>query len=216
MMKHALTVLLLLVFFTSCGGPASAEELDTPPLYDPDNPPAAVVEEPPAFQEAPAPIEPPLATAQRKVIAGLFTRINRNLGAEKAERYASHVLDAGKLFGVDPLVLASILVRESRANASAKNRSNIGLMQVNWKAHEKNLPRAFPEIRTVKDLFDPRNNILAGAWIFSCYHKSSGGDLAKSLKKYVGGGTGYVEKVLSAYRTLKNDIATLAASAETP
>jgi soluble lytic murein transglycosylase-like protein len=215
-MKRALTALLLLVFFTLLGGLASAEELDTPPLYDPDNPPAAIVEEPPVPEEAPAPVEPPLVTAQRKAIAALFTRINKNLAAEKAERYASHVLDAGKLFGVDPLVLASILVRESRANASAKNRSNIGLMQVNWKAHEKNLPKAFPGIRSVRDLFDPRNNILAGAWIFSCYHRSAGGDLAKSLKKYVGGGSGYVEKVLSAYRTLKNDIATLAASAESP
>jgi len=42
-MKRALTALLLLVFFTFPGGLASAEELDTPPLYDPDNPPAAIV-----------------------------------------------------------------------------------------------------------------------------------------------------------------------------
>ena len=216
MMKHALTVLLLLVFFTFRAGLASAEELDTPPLYDPNSPPVVVSEEPSVPEEAPPLPEPPLVTAQRKAIAALFTRINKSLGAEKAERYAGHVLDAGKLFGIDPLVVASILIRESRANASAKNRSNIGLMQVNWKAHEKNLPTAFPEIRTVKDLFDPRNNILAGAWIFSCYHKSAGGDLSKSLKKYVGGNSGYVEKVLSAYRTLKNDLATLAASAASP
>ena len=215
-MKNALTLLLLLGFFTLAGGLASAEELDTPPLYDPNNPPAAAVEEPPLPEVAPAPVEPPLVTAQRKAIAALFCRINKNLGAEKAERYADHVLDAGRLFGVDPLIVASILVRESRVNASAKNRSNIGLMQVNWKAHEKNLPRAFPDIRNVKDLFDPKNNILAGAWIFSCYHRSSGGDLAKSLKKYVGGNSGYVEKVLSAYRTLRNDLATLAASAASP
>jgi soluble lytic murein transglycosylase-like protein len=214
-MKSTLSVLFLLVFLTLPGGAALAEELDTPPLYDPSNPPAVIAEEEPVREE-PAPAEDPLVTAQRKAIAALFSRMNRNLGAEKAERFAGHVLEAGTLFGVDPLVVASILVRESRANPSAQSRSNIGLMQVNWKAHAPSLPKAFPSIRTVKDLFDPRNNILAGAWIFSCYHKSSGGDLAKSLKKYVGGGGGYVEKVLSAYRTLKGDIAALAASAATP
>ncbi|MFA0887794.1 MAG: transglycosylase SLT domain-containing protein [Synergistales bacterium] len=215
-MKSTLSVLLLLAFLTLSGGSALAEELDTPPLYDPSNPPpVAMVEEEP-LQEEPPPAEAPLVTAQRKAIAALFSRMNKKLGTEKAERFAGHVLEAAGLFGVDPLVVASILVRESRANPSAQSRSNIGLMQVNWKAHASNLPRAFPSIRTVKDLFDPRNNILAGAWIFSCYHKSSGGDLSKSLKKYVGGGSGYVEKVLSAYRTLKGDIASLAASAETP
>ena len=210
-MKNTLTVLFLLLALSLSGGAATAEELDTPPLYDPDNPPVVIVEEIPAVEEAP-PVEAPHKIAQRKAIANLFSRMNKNLGAEKAERYANHVLEASSLFGVDPLVIASILVRESRANASARNRSNIGLMQVNWTAHAPNLPKAFPAIRTVADLFDPRNNILAGAWIFSCYHKSSGGDLSKSLKKYVGGGSGYVEKVLSAYRVLKGDAQALAAT----
>ena len=210
-MKSTLSVLLLLAFITLSGGTALAEELDTPPLYDPSNPPpAAVVPEPEPEPVPPAPAENPLLSAQRKAIANLFSRMNKKLGREKAERFADHVLEAGKVFGVDPLVVASILVRESRANPQAKAQSNIGLMQVNWKAHSRSLPKAFPSIKTVTDLFDPRNNILAGAWIFSCYHKSSGGDLAKSLKKYVGGGSGYTEKVLSAYRTLKEDLKALA------
>jgi soluble lytic murein transglycosylase-like protein len=209
--KSTLTLLLLILMLALAWGAANAEELDTPPLYDPDNPPVVIVEEEPVVEEEP-PAEAPQKVAERKAIAALFARMNKKLDAEKAERYANHVLEAGALFGVDPLVVASILVRESRANASAKNRSNIGLMQVNWKAHASNLPRAFPGIRTVTDLFDPRNNILAGAWIFSCYHKSSGGDLSKSLKKYVGGSSSYVEKVLSAYRTLKGDTQALAAT----
>jgi soluble lytic murein transglycosylase-like protein len=210
--KSTLTVLLLVFSLSLAAGAAHAEELDTPPLYDPENPPVVIVEEEPVVEEAP-PAENPLVTAQRTAIAGLFARMNRNLGPEKAERYANHVLEAGNLFGIDPLIVASILVRESRANASAKNRSSIGLMQVNWKAHAKNLPKAFPGIQTVKDLFDPRNNILAGSWIFSCYHKSAGGDLSKSLKKYLGGnGTKYVERVMSAYRTLKGDTQALAAT----
>ena len=210
-MKSTLTLLLLILMLALAGGAANAEELDTPPLYDPDSPPGFIGEQAPAGEESP-PADNPRVTAQRKAIAALFARMNRKLGAEKAEKYANHVLEAGALFGVDPLVVASILVRESRANASAKNRSNIGLMQVNWKADASNLPRAFAGIRTVTDLFDPRNNILAGAWIFSCYHKSSGGDLSKSLKKYVGGSSSYVEKVLSAYRTLKGDTQALAAT----
>ncbi len=209
-MKGLPTVLLSFLFLFAVAGPLCAEELDTPPLYDPDNPPAVLVEEAVVSEDA-APAEDPLVVAQRTAIAGLFARMNKKLGPEKAERYAAHVLEAGKLFGVDPLVIASILVRESRANASAKNRSNIGLMQVNWKAHASNLSQAFPSIKKLEDLFNPRNNILAGAWIFSCYHKSSGGDLSKSLKKYVGGGSKYVEKVMSAYRTLKSDFAALSA-----
>jgi len=211
--KSTLTLLLLILTLALAGGAANAEELDTPPLYDPDNPPVVIVEEEPVVEETPPPAEAPQKVAQRKAIAALFARMNKKLGAEKAEKYANHVLEAGALFGVDPLVVASILVRESRANPSARNRSSIGLMQVNWKAHAKNLPKAFPGIRTVTDLFDPRNNILAGAWVFSCYHKSSGGDLAKSLKKYLGGnGTKYVERVMSAYRTLKGDAQALAAT----
>jgi soluble lytic murein transglycosylase-like protein len=76
-------------------------------------------------------------------------------------------------------------------------------MQINWKAHRTGLTSSFSGIDSRTDIYDPKKNILAGTYIFSCYLRSSGGDVQKALKRYVGGNAPrYVSGVINCRKEL--------------
>lgn len=148
--------------------------------------------------------ELPSSTIQ--VIVSAFTRVNRSLNATTAVSYAVSILEAAERFGVHPFMVASIIIRESTVKQSARSRYAYGLMQINWKAHRKGLKAAFNHIQTLDDLLQPRNNILAGTWIFSWYMKSSGGNIDRALAKYLGrSGRKYIKRVLAGYQEMLNE-----------
>jgi soluble lytic murein transglycosylase-like protein len=135
---------------------------------------------------------------RKEAIAEFFQEKNKHLGAERAESYAHYVLEAAHTFGVDPFLIAAIIIKESRVRDSAKSRVAYGLMQINWKVHRHNIGKAFSHIRTLTEMMKPKNNILVGTYIFSCYLSSSNGDLGRALLKYYGGkNVKYVNKIYS-------------------
>jgi len=141
-----------------------------------------------------------VSSAKIQVIVSAFTRVNRALDQATAALYATHVIEASENFGVHPFMIASIIIRESTVKPNARSRYAYGLMQINWKAHRKGLKKAFSDIRTLEDMIKPRNNIMAGTWIFSWYLKSSNGDINKALAKYLGRtGKKYINRVLAGY-----------------
>jgi soluble lytic murein transglycosylase-like protein len=144
-----------------------------------------------------------VSSARIQVIVSAFTRVNRGLDQTIAASYASHVLEASESFGIHPFMIASIIIRESTVKPNARSRYAYGLMQINWKAHRNGLKKAFSQIQTLEDLLKPRNNILAGTWIFSWYLKSSNGDIKKALAKYLGRtGSKYINRVLAGYNAM--------------
>jgi hypothetical protein len=141
-----------------------------------------------------------------EVIVSAFTRVNRSLDRSTATVYAAHVLEASGEFGVHPFMIASLIIRESTVKQNARSRHAYGLMQINWKAHRASLKKAFSAIQTLDDLLQPRNNILAGTWIFSWYLKSSGGDMDQALSKYLGRtGKKYVARVMGGFQEMLKD-----------
>ena len=151
-------------------------------------------------------MEQEVSSAKVLVIASAFTRANRNLDQAQAARYGEHILEAAERFGVHPFMVASIIIRESTVKQNARSRYAYGLMQVNWKAHRKGLKAAFNHIQTLDDLLQPRNNILAGTWIFSWYLRSCGGSTDKALAKYLGrSGKKYIKRVLALYNEMLGD-----------
>ena len=157
----------------------------------------------------PAPLadESPPKGLEAEVIVSAFTRANNSLDRPTASKYARHVLEAAGEFGVDPFMIASIIIRESTVRQNARSRYALGLMQINWKAHRKGLTKAFHEINTADDLLKPRNNVLAGTYIFSWYLKSCGGDVDRALSRYLGrSGRKYVSKVLLCAQDMKKEL----------
>lgn len=145
--------------------------------------------------------ELPSSTIQ--VIVSAFTRVNGNLDESTAASYAVNIIEAAERFGVHPFMVASIIIRESTVKQNARSRYAYGLMQINWKAHRKGLKAAFNHIQTLDDLLQPRNNILAGTWIFSWYLKSSEGNIDRALAKYLGrSGKKYIRRVLAGYHEM--------------
>lgn len=162
--------------------------------------------ESPALETKPSQEQPELSSSTIQVIVSAFTRVNRSLDRSTAASYAVSILEAAERFGVHPFMVASIIIRESTVKQNARSRCAYGLMQINWKAHRKGLKAAFNHIQTLDDLLQPRNNILAGTWIFSWYLKSSGGNIDRALAKYLGrSGKKYIRRVLAGYHQMLDE-----------
>jgi len=92
-------------------------------------------------------------------------------------QYDEYFEEAAKKYNVDPKWLKSIAAAESSWNQNAVSRAGAkGLMQV--------MPSNF---RDGEKPFDPRDNIMAGARVFSWAMQQSGGDFDEALRYYNGG-----------------------------
>ena len=140
---------------------------------------------------------------KKGVIAEQLLKSNAELDAAKAAVWANFIMDASDEFGVDPFMISAIIVKESGAQSNVRSRTSHGLMQINWKARRTGLTSSFSGIDSRTDIYDPKKNILAGTYIFSCYLRSSGGDVQKALKRYVGGNAPrYVSGVINCRKEL--------------
>ena len=140
---------------------------------------------------------------KKGVIAEQLLKSNAELDAAKAAVWANFIMDASDEFGVDPFMISAIIVKESGAQSNVRSRTSHGLMQINWKAHRTGLTSSCSGIDSRTDIYDPKKNILAGTYIFSCYLRSSGGDVQKALKRYVGGNAPrYVSGVINCRKEL--------------
>lgn len=97
-------------------------------------------------------------------------------GTAPAE-YDQYFLDAAKKYNVDPRWLKAIAAGESSWDQNAVSKAGAkGLMQV--------MPGNF---QPGENPFDPRDNIMAGARVFSWAMQSANGDLDEALRYYNGG-----------------------------
>ncbi|KVJ87441.1 lytic transglycosylase domain-containing protein [Enterobacter asburiae] len=92
-------------------------------------------------------------------------------------QYDEYFEEAAKKYNVDPKWLKSIAAAESSWDQNAVSKAGAkGLMQV--------MPSNFQE---GEKPFDPRDNIMAGARVFSWAMQQSGGDIDEALRYYNGG-----------------------------
>ncbi|EMF7247495.1 lytic transglycosylase domain-containing protein [Klebsiella variicola] len=109
-------------------------------------------------------------------------RYRRYEAQQKSKPYDQYFLDAAKKYNVDPRWLKAIAAGESSWDQNAQGpvtrsgKRALGLMQImpdNFQPGEKP--------------FDPRDNIMAGARVFSWAMQSANGDLEEALRYYNGG-----------------------------
>lgn len=131
-------------------------------------------------------------------IADLFKRYNKKLSEQQALQFEAIVEEAGKHFGISPSLIAAIIVVESSARPNAISKGgDYGLMQVRWKVHNKD----YPQLKSHKDLLEPRNNIFIGTEIYARYYAKKK-STALALKRYSGGSRKTARKVLNVLREL--------------
>jgi soluble lytic murein transglycosylase-like protein len=134
--------------------------------------------------------------AKIQAIANLFINSNPKLGQKRAADYANYVVQAGEEFGQDPFVIAAMIVHESTVHSDAVSRGgDYGLMQVRWSVHKKKIMSKYPNIKTSKDILDPRYNILVGTEIFASYRGNS--DIRSGLLRYSAGNRKLTDRIFA-------------------
>lgn len=104
-------------------------------------------------------------------------RYRRYEAQQKSKPYDQYFLDAANKYNVDPRWLKAIAAGESSWDQNAVSKAGAkGLMQV--------MPGNF---QPGENPFDPHDNIMAGARVFSWAMQSANGDLEEALRYYNGG-----------------------------
>ena len=105
------------------------------------------------------------------------------------------IIEESRTFGLDPRILAVTVHRESGCDPKALGSSGeIGLTQI-LPAWSAKLQKA-GLIKKTRDLWDPRTNLRASAWIFSRLSVAAEGSLWGMFRRYNGSG-----KKAEAYAT---------------
>lgn len=130
--------------------------------------------------------------AKIRAISDTLKYYNNTLSNAKTREYATLITDIASKRGENPFAIGALIIAESTGRTNAYSKGNYGLLQVKWRVHKKMLKKKFPTIKTEKDLFKPRENILAGTEIFA--RVRNGGDIQSGLRKYMGGSSS-LEKV---------------------
>ena len=128
-------------------------------------------------------------------ITSFFSRYN----PKQAEEFAEIVKETAKMYGIKPSIIAAIIVHESGVRPYAISKGgDYGLMQVRWKIHRK----SYPELKTAKDLLNPRTNVRIGTEIFARYYAQKK-NVRNALIRYNGGSASFARRVLKTIKRLE-------------
>lgn len=118
-----------------------------------------------------------------------------------AKKYAVWIFDAATKYNVDPVTILAIMSNESKFNYKAVSPTGPrGLMQIASSFHQEKASK--------EELFDPKKNIFAGAWIISEYGAKTRNEL-EMLVRYnaqPGYAPTYAIKVLATKRKYDEEI----------
>ncbi|MBR0317210.1 MAG: lytic transglycosylase domain-containing protein [Synergistaceae bacterium] len=133
---------------------------------------------------------------QKETITNLFKHYNKNLTITQLNTMIDSVIVSGAKYKVSPLVIASIIVRESGAKTNAISKGgDYGLMQVRYKVHRD-------KVKSAKDLLNISTNIDIGTRIFAGYYARQK-TLYSALYRYSGGNKTLAQRVLRTLNKLQ-------------
>lgn len=133
---------------------------------------------------------------QKETITRLFKHYNRKLTITQLNTMTDSVIVSGTKYKVSPLVIASIIVRESGARPNAISKvGDYGLMQVRYKVHRD-------KVKSAKALLNIETNIDIGTRIFADYYARRK-TLYGALYRYSGGNRTLAQRVLRTLHKLQ-------------
>lgn len=104
------------------------------------------------------------------------------------EGFSDLIQEVSAEYSLDPKILAVTVYRESGCDQWALGSSGeIGLTQVLPKVWLADLKEA-GIVKRPQELWEPRNNLRASAWILSSLHKKADGNLFSMFRRYNGQG----------------------------
>ncbi|MBR0252671.1 MAG: lytic transglycosylase domain-containing protein [Synergistaceae bacterium] len=133
---------------------------------------------------------------QKETITRLFKHYNRKLTITQLNTMTDSVIVSGTKYKVSPLVIASIIVRESGARPNVISKGgDYGLMQVRYKVHRD-------KVKSAKALLNIETNIDIGTRIFADYYARRK-TLYGALYRYSGGNRTLAQRVLRTLHKLQ-------------
>lgn len=112
----------------------------------------------------------------------------KNCKVQPPEGFSDLIREVSAEYSLDPKILAVTVYRESGCDQWALGSSGeIGLAQVLPKVWFEELKEA-GIVQRPQELWDPRNNLRASAWILSSLHKKADGNLFSMFRRYNGQG----------------------------
>jgi len=146
------------------------------------------------------------ATRRVLVMRDFFCRQNPSLSEKAAKSYAALAERICRKYDVDPLLVAAIIAKESAVDVRAKSGIAYGLMQINWEANKKWIPKVFPSIKSRRNLLHSRPNIYVGTYMLHKALEGSRGKVDLALDSYRGKSiTEYRRKIHSFYAEMVRD-----------
>ena len=123
-----------------------------------------------------------------------ISELFRRYGSQQPERLARLVRSASERYGLDPRLVAGVVVVESSARPEAVSKCRArGLMQVRFAVWGSILKEKGIALRP-QDLHDPHRGIMAGCMVLRHYLDKHG-TVTAALTAYSGGARGYADKV---------------------
>ena len=124
-----------------------------------------------------------------------------NIPLKVAKRYSIWIFEAAAEYSLDPILLLSVIYTESKFNYKAISPTGpIGLFQIASSYHKEKTTKAA--------LFDPKNNIMVGAWILREYADRSKSTI-ETLLRYngsLGEAPHYATKVMTTKYKYEREI----------
>jgi soluble lytic murein transglycosylase-like protein len=146
------------------------------------------------------------ATRRVLVMRDFFLRKNPHLSPKAAKSYAALVERICRNYSVDPFLVAAVIAKESTVQVKAKSGVAYGLMQINWEANKKWIPKVFPTIKSRRNLLHSRPNIYVGTYMLQKALEKSRGSVDGALDSYRGKSiTEYRRKIHALYAEMVRD-----------
>jgi len=117
--------------------------------------------------------------------------------------YAGMVIEAAEEFNINPRMLNTVVVQETRCNHGAVGaQGEIGLVQLHpgvW-SHPYNWSWLSTDLAWdgLEEARDPYENLRSGAWLLRINLRLSGGDIREALTRY-NGSPAYADEVIDRY-----------------
>ena len=92
-----------------------------------------------------------------------FGTLKKSLSAERIQSYATYVENESASFGVDPFLVAAVMINTPDLEWTSRENKRYGLMRIDWDKHRKWIYRDYPNVRSLRILFKPVINIRIGA-----------------------------------------------------
>jgi len=133
-----------------------------------------------------------------------FNMYYPKMNKERVDALSEYLVNASMKYGIPPLLMASIIKRESNFKDDAvgsvlpSGARAKGLGQVLWRWHKEKVYDLGYD--TIDALFLPEVNIDVATLAFKEFYDRNGGNVVRALTGYVGGNhPGYVNDVMNTY-----------------